>query len=37
MTVTPTVFLVGRDGRLLGKARGTRPWTSDRGRAVLPS
>ena len=35
VTVTPTVFLVGRDGRLLGKALGTRPWTSDRGRALL--
>lgn len=22
---------------LLGKALGTRPWTSDRGRALLPS
>jgi peroxiredoxin len=35
VTVTPTVFIVGRDGRLLGKAIGTRAWTSDRGRALL--
>jgi peroxiredoxin len=35
VTVTPTVFIVGRDGRLLGRALGTKAWTSDRGRAVL--
>jgi len=35
VTATPTVFLVSRDGKLLGKALGTRPWTSDRGRALL--
>lgn len=35
VTVTPTVFLVGRDGRLLGKALGTKAWTSERGRALL--
>jgi peroxiredoxin len=35
VTVTPTVFLVGRNGRLIGKAVGTRPWTSESGRALL--
>lgn len=35
VTATPTVFLVSRNGRLLGKVLGTRPWTSDRGRALL--
>ncbi len=32
---TPTVFVLGRDGRLLGKAVGTRPWTSPAGRGLL--
>jgi hypothetical protein len=32
---TPTVFLVDRRGRLVGKAIGTRQWTGDRGRALL--
>jgi peroxiredoxin len=31
---TPTVFLVGRDGRLVAKAVGTRPWTSDKARRL---
>ena len=35
VTGTPTVFIVGRDGRLLGKALGTKPWTSPQGRALL--
>jgi peroxiredoxin len=35
VTATPTVFLVGRDGRLLGKAVGTRAWTSSTGRALF--
>ena len=35
VTATPTVFLVGRDGKLLGKALGTKAWTSERGRALL--
>lgn len=33
--VTPTVLIVGRDGTLLGKAVGTKPGTSDPGRALL--
>jgi peroxiredoxin len=35
ITATPTVFLVGRDGRLVAKATGTKEWTSDRGYALL--
>ena len=35
ITATPTVFLVGRDGKLVAKALGTKPWTSARGRALL--
>ena len=35
VTATPTVFVVGRDGRLLGKALGTREWMSPPGRALL--
>ena len=32
---TPTVFLVGRDGAVLGRAIGARPWTQSEGRALL--
>jgi peroxiredoxin len=35
ITATPTAFLVGRDGRLVAKAVGTKPWTSEQGRALL--
>lgn len=35
ITATPTVFLVGRDGKLVAKARGTKAWTSEQGRALL--
>jgi peroxiredoxin len=35
ITATPTVFLIGRDGRLVAKGTGTKPWTSDAGRAML--
>lgn len=35
VTATPTVFVVDRDGRVLGKALGTKPWTSETGRALL--
>jgi hypothetical protein len=35
ITATPTVFLVGRDGKLVAKALGTKPWTSEPGRALL--
>jgi hypothetical protein len=32
---TPTVVLVGRDGRLLGTAVGPGRWTGPEGRALL--
>jgi len=35
VTVTPTVFLLDRQGRVRGKALGTRPWTAPDGRALL--
>ena len=35
ITGTPTVFLVGRDGRLVAKAPGTKPWASPKGRELL--
>jgi peroxiredoxin len=35
ITATPTVFLIGRDGKLVAKALGTKAWTSAPGRALL--
>ena len=35
VTSTPTVFLLDRRGRIVGKAIGTRPWTSPAGRALF--
>jgi hypothetical protein len=35
ITATPSVFLVDRDGRLVARAVGTRPWTEPEGRAVI--
>ena len=35
ITATPTVFLIGRDGKLVARARGTKPWTSAQGRALF--
>ena len=32
---TPTVFLVDRQGKLVGKAIGERPWMSEQGKALL--
>ena len=32
---TPTVFLVDRQGRLVGKAIGERPWAGEQGKALL--
>ncbi len=34
---TPTVVLVARDGTLVAGAAGTKPWTSDKGRALIES
>ena len=35
VTATPTVYLVGRDGKLVAKAIGTKAWTSEPGKALL--
>jgi peroxiredoxin len=35
ITATPTVFLIGRDGKLVAKALGTKTWTSAQGRSLL--
>lgn len=35
VTSTPTVFVVGRDGSLVGKAFGTKDWAGPVGRALL--
>ena len=35
VTGTPTVFLIGRDGRLVAKAPGTKPWAGPQGRELL--
>ena len=35
VTSTPTAFLVDRRGRLIGKAIGTKPWTTPAGRALF--
>ena len=32
---TPTVFLIDRHGKLVGKSIGVRQWTGDKGRALL--
>ena len=34
---TPTSYLVGRDGLMLGGAVGPRPWAQAQGRALLQS
>lgn len=35
VTGTPTVVLIGRDGRLVGRAVGPREWMGDKGRALF--
>ena len=35
VTATPTVFVLSREGKLVGKALGNKPWTSEQGRALL--
>ena len=35
VSATPTVFLVGRDGALLGQAIGPKTWAQGEGRALL--
>ena len=35
VTATPTVFVLSKEGKLVGKALGNKAWTSERGRALL--
>ena len=35
VTATPTVFVLSRDGKLVGKALGAKPWNSPAGHALL--
>ena len=35
VTATPTAVLIGRDGRMVARAVGTRPWDDSAGRALL--
>jgi hypothetical protein len=35
VTSTPMVYLIGRDGKFVGKALGTKPWMDEKGRALL--
>lgn len=35
VTSTPTVYLLDRRGRVVGRAVGTKPWASPAGRAML--
>jgi peroxiredoxin len=35
VTATPTTYLIGRDGRLVARAAGTREWEGPAGRALL--
>jgi hypothetical protein len=32
---TPTTIVIGRDGRLVARAAGTREWDGEAGRALL--
>jgi len=32
---TPTVVLIGRDGRMVARASGTRSWADETGRALF--
>jgi peroxiredoxin len=35
VTATPTVFLLSRDGKLVGKALGNKSWTSEPALALF--
>ena len=35
VTATPTVFVLSREGKLVGKALGNKAWTSEQGHALL--
>jgi peroxiredoxin len=35
VTATPAMFVIDREGRLVARGIGTRPWTSPEGRALI--
>ena len=35
INATPTVFLIARDGTIVGRAVGSRPWTGPDARALF--
>lgn len=35
VNATPTVFLIARDGTIVGRAIGPRPWTGPHGSALF--
>jgi hypothetical protein len=35
VTATPTIVLIGRDGKLVARGTGTRPWDTGAGRQLL--
>ena len=35
VTVTPATVLIARDGKMVARAAGTRPWNDSAGRALL--
>ena len=35
VNATPTVFLIARDGTIVGRAVGSRPWTGPDARALF--
>jgi len=35
LSATPTVLLIDREGKIVGKAIGQRPWTEERGRHLI--
>jgi hypothetical protein len=35
VTATPTVVLIGRDGKMVARGSGTRAWTDGPGKALL--
>jgi peroxiredoxin len=35
ISATPTAVLIGRDGKMVARGVGTRPWTGGYGKALL--
>ena len=35
VSATPTVYIVDRQGRVIGRTSGNKPWTSPAGRALF--